>query len=412
MANVINNIKDAPGVIAKMAAQMLADKTQFCKSIDKEDSSVFNGINGYQAGDTIQISKPARFIPSTSADVTSALQDIVEEKTSLTLDTRKVVPVSLTSAEVFTDLGLKKWTKRVLDPAMSSIANHVESAFLQKAADAVYNSVGTAGTEAFTQDTMLAAAQKLYENGCTDDEMNNFALLNPYATRKAVVDRADLQHAGKEISDQYKTGLMGLADGFTYLRNNHLPTHTNGNDVTGLAVDATVSEGASSVNIDGFTANTGTITKGTVITFAGVFAVHPITKATLSHLQQFTVTADGTADANGDIAVAISPSLYAASNGLQNVSALPADNAAVVAVGAASTGYAQNLAFNRHAFRMVSVPLMTPSDSELAAVETVDGMTVRVWMQSDILTDKMIARIDFLGGLASVRPEWACRITS
>jgi hypothetical protein len=413
MANVINNIKDAPGVIAKMAAQMLADKTQFCKSIDKEDSSVFNGINGYQAGDTIQISKPARFIPSTSADVTSALQDIVEEKTSLTLDTRKVVPVSLTSAEVFTDLGLKKWTKRVLDPAMSSIANHVESAFLQKAADATYNSVGTAGSEAFTQDTMLAAAQKLYENGCTDDEMNNFALLNPYATRKAVVDRADLQHAGKEISDQYKTGVMGLADGFTYLRNNHLPTHTNGNDVTGVAVnDAAVAEGASTLAVDGLTNTTGTITKGTVFTIAGVYAVHPITKATLSHLQQFTVTADATANGSGQATISISPSLYAGSNGLQNVSALPADDAALVFVGAASTGYAQNLAFNRHAFRMVSVPLMTPSDSELSAVETVDGMTVRVWMQSDILTDKMIARIDFLGGLANVRPEWACRITS
>ena len=48
MANTINNIKEAPGVIAKMAAQMLADKTQFCQSIDKAEVSDFDGKNGWR----------------------------------------------------------------------------------------------------------------------------------------------------------------------------------------------------------------------------------------------------------------------------------------------------------------------------------------------------------------------------
>lgn len=402
MANVINNMKDAPGVIAKMAAQMLSDKTQFCKSIDKEDSSIFEGMNGYQAGDTIQISKPARFIPSENADVTSALQDIVEEKTSLTLDTRKVVPVSLNSNEIFTELGLKKWTKRVLDPAISSIANHVENSFLDKAVKATSNLVGTPGTEAFSQDTMLAAAQKLYENGCVDDD-NLFALLTPFATRKAVVDRADLSNGSDEVRASYKNGLIGVADGFTYLRNNKLPLITNGSDQTGIAInDAAVAEGASTITVDGASAAPAA---GSVFTIAGVNAVDPITKQDLGYLKQFVVVSATTT------VITLSEPLYAGSNGLQNISALPADNAALVFVGSESTGYIQNLAFHRHAFRMVSVPLMTPQDSEMSAVETVDGMTVRVWMQSDILTDKMIARIDFLGGLANVRPEWACRIT-
>lgn len=412
MANIINNINEAPGVIAEMAAQMLADKVQFCKSIDKGEVSDFDGKNGYKAGDTIFVDKPARFTANTTADVSSALQDVVEEKSALTLDTLSNVPVSLTSAEVFTDLGLKSWANRILKPAISTISNDVESRFLTKAIDATYNSVGTAGSNTFNQDVMLNAAQKIYENGCVDEE-NQFALLNPYATRKAVTGRADLQNAPDEVSKQYKTGLMGRADGFYYLRNNLLPTHTNGTDVTGVAVnDAAVAEGASTLAVDGLTNTTGTITKGSVFTIDGVFAVHPITKDTLDHLQQFTATTDVTANGSGQATVGISPSLYAASNGLQNVSALPADNAALVFVGSASTGYAQNLAFHKSAFRMVSVPLMKPSDSHLCESRTVDGMTVRVWMQSDILTDKMIARIDFLGGLSLVRPEWACRITA
>lgn len=403
MANNINNMKDAPGVIAKLAAQMLSDKTQFCKSIDKADASDFDGKNGYQSGDTFQIPKAARFIPSTSADVTSALQDIVEEKTSLTLDVRKVVPVALTSAEVFTELGLKNWTRRVLDPAMSSIANHVESSFLSKAVNATSNLVGTAGSEAFTVDTMLSANQKITESGC-DDLDGRFALLNPFATRKAVVDRKGLFQASDEIAQQYKKGYIGTADGFDYLSNNHLPTITVGSDVTGLAVnDASFGEGESTLTIDGASAAPAA---GTVFTIAGVNAVHPITKANLGVLKQFVVVSATTT------VITLAEPIYAGSNGLQNVTALPADNAALVFVGSASTGYVQNLAYHKNAFRMVSVPLMIPSDAHYAAQETVDGLTVRVWMASDILTDKMIARIDFLGGIAAVRPEWACRITA
>lgn len=403
MANTINNMKDAPGVIAKMAAKMLSDKTQFCKSIDKADESDFDGKNGYQAGDTIQISKPPRFIPSTSADVTSAIQDIVEEKTPLTLDTRKVVPVALNSAEVFTELGLKSWTNRVLDPAVSSIANHVESTFLDKAVKATSNLVGTAGSETFTVDTMLAANQKITESGC-DDLDGRFALLNPYATRKAVVDRKGLFQASDEIAAQYKKGYIGTAEGFDYLSNNHLPTITNGSDVTGVEVnDASFGEGESTLTVDGAAAAPAA---GSVFTIAGVNAVNPITKTDLGFLKQFVVVSATTT------VITLAEPIYAASGGLQNVTALPADDAALTFVGAASTGYVQNLAFHKNAFRMVSVPLMVPSDAHYVAQETVDGMTVRVWMASDILTDKMIARIDFLGGLASVRPEWACRITA
>lgn len=410
MTNIINNMADAPGVIAKLAAKMLNDKTQFCKSIDKEDASIFGGMNGYQAGDTVQISKPARFVPSTGADITSSIQDIVEEKTSLVLDTRKVVPVSMASAEIFTDLGLEKWSKRVLEPAVSSIANYVESSFLEKAKNFTYTTVGTAGSTTFNQDVMLEASQRLYENGCTDED-NNFALLNPFAVRKAVTGRADLQNAADEVSKQYKTGLMGVADGFTYLRNNHLPTQTNGSDVTGALINGTITEGASSLTIDGLSAN-ATVTKGTVFTIAGVNKVHPITKVDSGELQQFVVVADATMDGSGAGTITITPAIYAASNGLQNVTALPADNAVITVIGAASTGYKQNLVFNRNAFRMVSVPLMTPKDTEMCATETVDGMTIRVWMASDIKTDEMIARIDFLGGLAAVRPEFAVRVTA
>lgn len=408
MANVFNNAKDAPGIIAKAAAQMFADKVQFVKSIDKADESDYDGKNGYSAGDTIQISKPARFAPQTTADITSSIQDVTEEKVGLTLDVRSVVPIEISSFEFATDIQLKSTIKRIIEPAVSAIAQDVESRFLQLAVDATFNSVGTAGSTVFNTLTMLQANQRINEF-VNPDMGNRYALLNPAATTSAVNDRKGLFQSSDRIKEQYEEGYMGYADGFTYLQNNLLPTHTNGNDVTGVAVKGGSQTGAALIT-DGYTTTTGTVTKGQIFTIVGVFAVHPITKATQAFLQQFVITADGTADGSGDITLAISPSIITTGS-TQTVSAGPADDAAMVFVGAASSALVQNLAYGRDAFRCVSVPLIKPDGVDLVAQETVDGITIRIIRDYDVLLDRIVTRLDFLGGIAAVRPEWAVRIT-
>jgi hypothetical protein len=409
MANTINNLKDAPGLVAKMAAEMFANKLAFCKAIDKEDRGAWDGVNGYNSGDTIQISKPARFTTSTSADITSSIQDVDEEKVSLQLDTRRVVPIALDSAEIAHDLALKSWAKRVLDPAVSAIAQHVENAFLEKAVDATFQSVGTAGTPVFDTDMMLQAGQKIQEQACPDED-NMFALLSPKAMRLASTARNGFFNDSAELSKIYKKGYLGEADGFKFMRNNLLPFHTNGNDVA-FEVRTTVSaEGQSTLVVEGLTTTTGTVTQGTVFTIASVNAVDPITKQDLGYLQQFTVTADATADGSGYATLSVSPAFYTAGS-RQNITAFPADGDAITPVGSASTSYRQNLVFHKSAFRMASVPLLTPGGVDMAAQETVDGMTIRVVRDYSIMTDKLIMRLDFLGGFAAVRPEWACRVT-
>lgn len=416
MANGLNTLKNAPGVISKLAAGMLEDKVQFSKVIDKADKSDFDGKNGYQSGDTIYISKPARFIPSTSADITSAIQDVTEEKVALALDTRYVVPIALTSAEIATEAALQSWTKRILEPAVSSMAQFIEKSFYQKATQATYNTVGTAGSTVFDMDTILSAGQKIDENGCPDQD-NRFVLLNPAAQRSAVNANKGLFQSSENIKDQYVKGRMGTGMGFDFLSHNLGYTHTNGADVTGIAVEASVvaiSNGMSTLGVDGVTTG-ATIKKGSVFTIAGVNAVHPITKADLGYLQQFTVTADVTEVASNQVTLQISPAIYYTSTDpRQNVSAAPVDETgALVFVGAASTAYAQNLAFHKSAFRMVSVPLVMPDGTDMASQSTSDGgFTIRVIRDYDVLTDKLIMRLDFLGGLAATRPEWSARITA
>lgn len=412
MTNTVNTLKNAPGIVAALGAKMLADKLQFCKTIDKADESDFDGKNGFNAGDTIYINKNARFISGTNPDITSALQDVKEEKVALTLDQRRVTGIALTSSEIATEMALKSWAKRILDPAVSEMAQKIEAAFLDKAMDSISNLVGTAGTTIFDMDTILSAGQKIDEHACPDLD-NRYMLLNPAAQRSAVNANKGLFNNTTEVGKQYLKGRMGQGMGFEFISNNLLPTHTNGNDVI-FEVRTTVSvEGQTTLVVEALTTTTGTVKKGTVFTIAGVNDVHPVTKDSLGYLKQFTVAADATADGSGYATLTLTEGFYtSASSGLQNISAFPVDGAAITPVGLASTGYIQNLAYHKSAFRMASVPLITPDGTDMASQKTVDGITLRVIRDYDVLTDKLIMRLDFLGGIAAVRPEWACRITA
>lgn len=411
MVNNVNTIKSAATIIAKTSAAMLADKLQFIKSIDKETG--FPGdVNGFDKGDTLTISKPARFIPTSVADLTANLQDVVEEKTTIALSNQTNIGVNFTSKEIATNLDLKKWMKRIAEPAMSSIAQTIESQALQQMTNTVYNQVGTAGSTIFDTNQMLGARTVLKKNLVPyDDKL--MTLFESTAMQSAVNARKGLFQKSDAIAKQYQSGYIGTADGFNYLENNLVANHTRGTQAsTGATVTTTLSgEGVATMNVTGTSG--GTLLVGDTFTINNVFMVHPITKVVTSQLQNFVVTANNTASGTAYTGVAFSPAIYtSASNGLQNVNSFPQSGAAIIFMGAASSTLAQELSYHPSAFRFASVPLMLPSGADMAAQETVNGITVRVWQDSIILTDKKVMRFDVLWGITAVRPEWACRTTA
>lgn len=191
MPNNINTVKSNAAIIAKLAAGMLVDNLQFAKSISKADASDYAGKNGYSAGDTVSISKPARFIPGSSLDITSSIQDIVEEKVPLTLDVISTVGVQLDSQELASSINIKSIAERVIRPAVAGIAQDVEKTFLNRAVLSTYNLVGNTGSTVFDTDFMLSASQKQQEFLMPMDG-DNWALLSPAARRSAVNARKGL----------------------------------------------------------------------------------------------------------------------------------------------------------------------------------------------------------------------------
>lgn len=409
MTQTINTVKSATTIISKMAAGMLADEFQFLKTIDKEPSESFNQVNGYNPGDTINISKPARFTVNNTADITSAIQDVIEQKVPLALSNQRNVSVNLTSAEIATDLSLKSWANRILKPAVSSLAQTIESECLVLAKNGVYQSVGTGGSTVFDTNTMLSARSQLKQSLVPGTEL--YALLNSTATQSASNARKGLFNNQAELAKTYKSGAIGAADGFTYLENNLLPTQTNGNDIVFEVRTAVSVQGTTSLVVEALTTTTGTVTAGEVFTVAGVYSVHPITKVNTGQLQQFVSTTTVTADASGYATLVVSPAMYTTGS-QQNIVSFPQDGDAITPVGGVSTAYTQNFTYAPSAFRFASVPLVLPDGVDMASQSTVNDITVRVIRDYLPLTDKMVMRLDVLYGFAIVRPEWSCRVTA
>ena len=222
---------------------------------------------------------------------------------------------------------------------------------------------------------------------------------------KLNVDLKGLFNDSAQVAKQYREGIIGRTGGFDHYENTHVGKHTTG---TAAKVTAYLSNGATQSGA-AITVDTGTTTFliGDVITFAGVNAVHPETKADLGRLMQFVITANSGTSATS---LAISPALVA-TGATQNVTTTVADNSAVVKVGAgASETLDTSMVFHKNAFTFATADLVMPQGVDFSAREVLDGVSMRIVRQYDITNDKFPCRVDVLYGYKAIRPSQACRI--
>jgi hypothetical protein len=154
---------------------------------------------------------------------------------------------------------------------------------------------------------------------------------------------------------------------------------------------------------------TGAMPVGEVFTIAGVYRVHPETKASTGVLQQFVVN---TAYAGGAGSVSFSPSIIL-SGPFQNVT-IPSTSAtaAIAIAGTASTNYGLSMAYHKSAFAFATADLQMPEGVDFSARENYDGISMRVVRAYDISSDKFPCRIDVLYGYKAIRPQLACRLAN
>lgn len=414
MADTIKTVKENTKKLLKMGADELMDELHLFREVAKIEEDAFKpDATGHSPGDRVSVRIPTNWtVQEDNLDITGAIQDAKERSVDMILDMSATIPFDLDTNQLAHDIDLGKVYERLIQPAIYDLAANFESRLIEKAAQYTGNWVGSAGATVVDPDTVMAGGEKLDE--FLAPGKNRSFLMDSAAMRNAVNANKSLFTATRK---EFNEAFIGNALGFDWFKNQLIYRHTNGNDVSGVAVEAdavTITTGMTTLGVDGLTTSTGTITKGTKFTIDGVYAVHPQTKANLGFLKQFShVGADVTANGSGQATLTLNEPIYSSASGsLQNVSALPTDEGAIVFLGSASTTYKHSLQFHKKAFRACTVPLAMPKKAELAEQVTEQGITIALIKDFDVLTRKWITRLDILGGLVAVRPSHSCVVTN
>lgn len=386
-----------PTMLTREALRILHSKLSFIGTINRGYDSQF-AKTGAKIGSDLRIRNPNQFTVRTGASLST--QDVTESYTTLSVTSQKGVDFTFSSAE--RTMSIDDFSQRYLEPAMSVLAANMEADALSMYKD-VYNVIDQDGT-AFTWNTILNGRRALNDNLAPMDN-NRTALMSTANSVKLVDALKGLFNDQSQISKQFREGAMGRSAGFDFYENTLLNLHTTGTaaKTTGYLSNGATQSGSTIV------VDTGTTSflVGDVITFAGVFRVHPETKVSTGVLQQFVITANSGTSATS---LSISPAVVA-TGALQNVSNTIADNSAIVKVAAGASETMQpDMVYHKDAFTFATADLVMPEGVDFAAREVMDGISMRVVRQYAIATDTFPCRIDVLYGYKTLRAQLAARL--
>jgi len=389
-------------MITRKSLELLENNLVITRNVNRAYDDSF-AVEGAKIGSTLRIRLPDRSLVTDGAAL--QVQDVSQQQVTLTVDSQKHIGVNFTTAEL--TMSLDDFADRVLKPRISQLAASID-ADVANSYSAMFHSVGTPGTTPATSLVLLQAQQKMNESAAVANP--RYLTVNPAANAGLVEGMKGLFNPVSTISRQFKSGLMGEGIlGFEELAmSQSMKVHTTGDWGTTIEVDGTTTtQGTSQLTIT-FTGSAKTWKVGDVFTMQNVFAVNPQTRESTGSLQQFVVTEDLTATTTGTLKFA--PALYTAAHPLATVNAFPVNDADITMLGAASTGYPQNLAYHRDAITFATADLIMPQGVDMASRQVHNGISMRIVRQYDINNDRLPCRIDVLYGYKVIRPEMAVRV--
>jgi hypothetical protein len=392
-------------VVAKEALAILENMLTFSANVNRDYEAEFseNMNRGYAPGQTIQIKKPPRY--QYRAGRVAQPQATVEPTIPLTLQ-QGGCDLQFTAAE--RTLSVTKLEDKIA-AAVAVVANEIDRQGLALAHFASPNALNPTGTapnsQALAIQAMTDLNARLDEMGAPRVKGQRTLITAPRPNGYMVAGMAGMFNSAGKISEQNNSGMLVPSFGLKLGMDQNVDTHTNGTQVvTGTAVNGAGQAGAL-INV---AALGGTITRGTVITWPGVFAVNPQSRQSTGVLAQFVVTADLAA---GATAIPVSPALVI-NGAFQNVTASPTAGQNFLIVGAASTSYQTNVAYHKDAFTLAMVPMWTPPGGKGVIdvhQETSNGFTIKVTEFYDGTNDVPIMRLDALFGWAAPYAELSAK---
>ena len=208
-------------IIAKEAVTILENNCVMANLVHRGHEEEFSKkVNGYEVGETISIRRPADFTVRDGA--VAAVQDVVEGKTTFTVDKQKGIDFKFTSQDLTLQIG--DLSERVMKPGLIQLANQIDRDVMSLYKDIPRHVIiPSGGIDSFAD---FALAPSLMDT-CSIPQDERSAVLTPTDTWKMLGSQTALyiQDAAKGAYRNAKLGMIGGID--TYMSQNY-PTHTTG----------------------------------------------------------------------------------------------------------------------------------------------------------------------------------------
>ena len=394
----------SPTIITKEALRILHANLNFIGSINRQYDSKFANEGASPSGKigpTLTIRMPNQFTVRSGSVL--QVQDVTEQSQTLTVSTVKGIDTNFSSTDL--TLTIDEFSARYLKPQMARLASEIEADALNMRKD-VYNMVDDDAVSISFLDFLKGG--KFLDESLAPDDDERVALLNLDHNIKLTDALKGLFNPQAALSEGFRKGrIAAKTAGFNdWYKNSLLVDDTTGTaaKTTGYTVNGANQTGSTLL----ITGGTATFVVGDVITLVGTNAVHPETKADLGRLQQFVVTANSGGSASQ---LSISPAITV-TGAYQNVTASPTTGQGVVKIAAGNAEkYHVSMVYHPEAFTFVTADLVDVSKfGAWGARMTMDGISMRLARQYDIVNDRIPCRFDVLYGYKTIRPQLAARI--
>lgn len=392
--------------ILDMAAIELYNASKFLDLVTVFGADKFTAPGMHATGPTVEVPMPIRYLAKTGP--TFQGQSITEQTKTVTLDQDMHVglDMSVFDATLNTKADILTASSKFIRPAILTLADAVDD-YIAGLGAKLHQTAGTAGTTpgsgtaAATQQALADAAMIITENGVPDSTPKSM-ILSPKAA--GYIPTAMSALFVKEAQEAVKTGRIGRLMDFDLYKSNNVRKHTSGVLGAGAQYNATGSGGTTLV-LKGLDAS-DSLTVGDSITIAGVYAVNPVNKRTVSsdRLMQFIVTTAG-AEAGNAMTVTISPEPIT-SGAYQNVSAAPVDSAAVTV----KASHVANMVITKDTLVLATMPFKLPKSATIKAITSYKGLSLMLTGEYDVTTRSEKARIDILFGGSELYEETGVRL--
>lgn len=418
MANTLLTID----MITKEALRLAHEKATFIGTINRQFDDSFGAASG-KIGDTLRIRIPSQYTRRSGSRIMD-VQDSVQVSTALVVATQDGVDMRFNSRELALDLD--SFSELHLAPAMASLISNIDADVLSGCTKSTYNWATNLNPLVQLNVSNMSAVSSLTAPGNARTRLNQS--LAPKADRRFQVDSGTMANIvggvaayfnpSNAISEQYREGLVARTAMADYYENERIYNMSNTGVTSALYSSWRITTFITTAGVNSAgVSSTQLIPVGSLFTLGSslpfaIFDVHPETKAQLPNHKQFTVVSTVF---GATTTITFAPPIYW-SGPRQNVTSVLTATSLVLSsqilnlAGTTTVTFPTGLMYHKDAFTFATAELPLMSASEKCVRKTYDGISLRVWQDSDIRNDELLTRIDILYGYAAIRPEWACRV--